>query len=174
MSSPFLGQINIFGFNFAPQGWAFCNGQVLPISQNTALFAILGTTYGGNGTSTFALPNLQGAVPLGFGQGTGLSNYSLGQSGGAASVSLNVGQLPSHSHAAECQTGSGDESPSNAVWGTGGRGKPPAYAATSTPTAVMNATALSATGGNGAHNNLSPYLALSFCIALQGIFPSRN
>jgi len=174
MSSPFIGQININAFNFAPQGWALCDGQLLPISQNTALFSILGTTYGGDGKSTFALPNLQGAVPLGPGQGPGLSNYVLGQAGGAASVTLTLAQLPAHNHTPACETAGGLASPANAIWGGGGRGRPPAYSTTTNPTASLSPGALPGAGGNQAHNNLSPYLVLTFCIALQGIFPSRG
>lgn len=175
MSEPFLGQIDIFPYNFAPRGFAFCNGQILPISQNTALFSLLGTTYGGNGTTTFALPNLQGSVPVHFGQGIGLSPYVLGQTGGVASVTLTTGQLPTHTHSVGCQTAAGGlNSPANAVWGSGGRGKPPEYSTTSSPTADLSGSALGTAGSGQPHNNLSPYLALSFCIALQGIFPSRN
>jgi microcystin-dependent protein len=175
MSQPFLGQISIFGFNFAPRGWASCNGQLLSISQNTALFSILGTTYGGNGTSNFALPNLQASVPLHPGQGPGLSNYVLGETGGAANVTVLSNQIPAHTHQATCETAGGVDKPGpTTIWGSGGRGKPPAYSTTMTPTAVMAGTALSTTGGNAAHNNLSPYLGLMFCIAMQGIYPSRN
>jgi microcystin-dependent protein len=174
MAEPFVAQINIFSFNFAPKGFAFCNGQILPISQNTALFSLLGTTYGGNGTSNFALPNFQSLVPVHAGQGAGLSQYTLGETGGVASVTLSAGQLPSHTHPVGCETGGGVDSPANAVWGSGGRGKPPAYSTTGAPTAVLSGAALSSTGGGQAHNNMSPYLVLSFCIALQGVFPARN
>ena len=174
MSEPFLAQINIFTYNFAPIGFAFCDGQLLSIAQNTALFSLLGTTYGGNGTSNFALPNFQGSVPVHAGQGVGLSPYTLGETGGVPTVTLSVAQLPSHTHQVECETGGGVDSPANAVWGSGSRGKPPAYSTTATPTAALSGAALSSTGSGQAHNNLSPYLALSYCIALTGVFPSRN
>ena len=157
-----------------PVGWATCDGQLLPISQNTALFSILGTQFGGNGTTNFALPNLDASVPLGQGQGPGLSPYVVGESGGVAAVTLTLTQMPSHTHTPMCQAAGGTGSPGNAVWGGGGRGKPPAYSATKNPTAAMNESALSTTGGGGPHNNRSPYLVLNFCIALQGIFPPRS
>ncbi len=176
MSQPFLGEIRIFGFNFAPQGWAMCQGQILPIAQNTALFALLGTTYGGNGTSTFALPNFQGRVPVNQGQGAGLSLYNLGQSGGARTVTLNTNQMPAHSHGVQCLAGGGNSNtPINNGFAevTAGRGMVNLYAATSDGT-TMNAAALSSVGGGGAHNNMAPYLGVNFCIALQGIVPARN
>jgi microcystin-dependent protein len=174
MAEPFLAQISIFTFNFAPRGFAFCDGQLLPISQNTALFSLLGTTFGGNGTSTFALPNLQASVPVHAGQGTGLSPYTLGQAGGVPSVTLTVGELPAHTHTVGCQTGGGVNGPANAVWGNGARGKPPAYSTTGSPSDDLSGSALSSAGSGQAHNNISPYLTLLFCIALQGVFPSRN
>jgi microcystin-dependent protein len=173
MAQPFLGQIDIFAFNFAPQGYASCNGQLLSIAQNTALFSILGTTYGGNGTSNFALPNLQASVPIHAGQGTGLSNYIVGQAGGAPTETLTAAQLPSHNHMAMCESAGGVASPSNANWGGGGRGKPAAYV-TGAPNVNLSGSALSSAGGGEPHNNLSPYLGLMFCIALVGIFPTRN
>jgi microcystin-dependent protein len=176
MSEPFVGEIRIFGFNFAPQGWAFCQGQLLPIAQNTALFSLLGTTYGGNGISTFALPNLQGRVPVHQGQGAGLSPYNLGQSGGASTVTLAATQMPAHSHGVQCLAGGGNvNTPVNNGFAevTAGRGVVNLYAATSDGT-TMNTAALSSVGGGGAHNNMAPFLGVSFCIALQGIFPSRN
>ena len=174
MATPFVGQINIFAFNFAPRGFAACDGQLLSISQNTALFSILGTTYGGNGTTNFALPNLQAQVPVHAGQGTGLSSYVLGQTAGVPNVTLTTGQLPSHNHGVGADATSGLTSPANAVWGTGGRGKPSAYSTTSSPSAALSSSALASTGGGEPHNNLSPFLGLMFCIALQGIFPARN
>jgi microcystin-dependent protein len=173
MADPFIGQIDIVAFNFAPQGYAACNGQLLSISQNTALFSILGTTYGGNGTTNFALPNFQASAPIHAGQGTGLSPYVLGQNGGVPSVTLSVAQLPIHPHVAQCESAGGIASPAGAVWGAGGRGKPPGYVTTNANT-NMSAGALSASGGGQPHNNLSPFLGLLFCIALVGIFPSRN
>jgi microcystin-dependent protein len=174
MSSPFVAEIRIFGFNFPPVGWAFCSGQIMPISQNTALFSLLGTNYGGNGTSNFALPNLQASVPLGMGQGPGLTQYFIGETGGEVTVTLLQTEIPQHTHTVACETVGGVDTPVANVWGSGGRGKPPAYSTTQTPTANMNPLALGLAGGNAAHNNLSPYLGLTFCIALQGVFPARS
>ena len=168
MATPFLGQICIFGFTFAPRGWAFCNGQLLPISQNTALFSLLGTTYGGNGTTNFALPNLQSRVPLHFGQGAGLSPYVQGQLAGEENHTLIINEMPIHTHTARASSGDAtDTSPVNNVLSAGG-----SY--TGTANQNMAAGAVANAGGNLPHNNLPPYLALNFCIALQGIFPSRN
>jgi microcystin-dependent protein len=168
MSEPFLGEIRIFGFNFAPRGWAFCNGQILSIAQNTALFSLLGTTYGGNGQTTFALPNLQSRVPVHFGQGPGLSSYALGQQAGTESVTLLVTQLPQHNHTVGASTQS--DITGNPT------GNVPAGGASydTTANAAMSSTMIGQTGGNQPHENLQPYLALNFCIALAGIFPSRN
>ena len=169
MSEPFLGEIRIFGFNFAPRGWAFCNGQLLSISQNTALFSLLGTTYGGNGQTTFALPNLQSRAPVHFGQGAGLSSYTLGQAAGEESVTLTSNQLAAHSHAVNATNGASDSNrPANRFPASGG-----AYAAAGDGT-TMNPGVGAAAGGSQPHSNLPPYLALNFCIALVGIFPSRN
>ncbi len=175
MSNPFVAEIRIFAFNFAPVGWAFCNGQLLPISQNTALFSLLGTTYGGDGKSTFALPNLQDRTPMHPGQGPGLSNHFLGESGGSAAVTLLDSQMPSHSHSVLANSsGSGQASPANNVWGTlPGRTPPPMYQS-SAPNVQMSPQALSVAGVNSPHNNRQPYLGLNFCIALQGVFPPRS
>jgi microcystin-dependent protein len=172
MSNPFVAEIRIFPFNFAPRGWAMCNGQILPISQNTALFSLLGTTYGGNGQSTFALPNLQGAVPMHPGQGSGLSLHDLGESGGSDSVTLLDSELPAHSHALTASGSDGtDNSPAGQQLASGvGIGM---YAAP--PAGVtLNDTALTPAGSSFPHNNLQPYLTLNFCIALQGVFPPRT
>ncbi len=175
MSEPFVAEIRMFGGNFAPRGWAFCNGQILAISQNTALFALLGTTYGGNGQTTFALPNLQDSSPMHQGQGPGLTNRVLGESSGSATATLIASEMPAHSHQAQADaSGGGQSSPVNAAWGAGGRGRPPAYSANQAPGAALSGQALAPTGGNQPHNNRSPYLGVSFIIALQGIFPSRN
>jgi microcystin-dependent protein len=176
MASPFVAEIRIFPFNFAPTGWAFCNGQTMPISQNTALFSLLGTTYGGDGKSTFALPNLQGSAPLMPGQGPGLSLYDLGQAGGETNVTLIQSEIPAHRHTARANSGAGTQSsPANADWASAkvlrqginlyGQGE---------ANTTMNPQALSITGGNLPHNNMPPYLVLNFCIAMQGIFPSRS
>lgn len=175
MSSPFIAEIRMFGFNFAPRGWAFCNGQLLPIAQNTALFSLLGTTYGGNGTTNFGLPNLQGRAPLHPGQAPGLSPYVLGQTGGSETVTLTQNGLPSHTHA---MNGSIAPPPAGGVTpdptqGLGRAAGGNAYGAAANLTA-MSPQALSLQGGSQPHNNLMPYLTVNFCIALQGIFPSRN
>lgn len=171
MSEPFLGEIRIFPFNFAPSGWAFCAGQLLPISQNTALFSLLGTTYGGNGTTTFALPDLRGRVPVSMGNGTGLSQYTLGELAGTESAHLTVNQLPSHLHpvqASEAPASTGR--PLNAVLA---RASSNIYA-TSPDGTSMNATMVGNTGGNQPFSVLQPLLVLNFCIALNGIYPSRG
>jgi microcystin-dependent protein len=167
MSTPFLGQISIFSFGFAPKGWAFANGQTLPINQNQALFSLLGTNYGGDGITTFKLPNLQASVPVHQGDG-----FVIGQSGGSASVTLTAAQLPAHTHAAGCSTNAGTvASPSGAVWAADGAGNLP-YS--STGGASMAAAAITNAGGGQPHDNTAPTLIINFCIALQGIFPSRS
>jgi len=170
---PFVAEIRIFPFNFAPKGWALCNGQILPISQNTALFSLLGTTYGGDGKSNFALPNLQGSVPMHPGQGPGLSLHDLGETGGSDTVSLLESEMPAHSHnwMASNQDGT-DQSPVNEMF-AGGVGGISMYAAPASITQLAS-NALPPAGGNQPHNNLMPYLTLNFCIALQGVFPPRT
>jgi len=163
MAEPFLAEIRLFPFSFAPRGWAQCNGQLLPINQNQALFSLLGTTYGGNGQTTFALPNLQGRLPVHVGGG-----ITLGQSGGAASHALTQGEMPQHTHPAVGSSTLADQGvPTGNLWGTGNAAYHPAANTT------MNAACISNTGGGQAHENWSPYLTINFCIALQGIFPSR-
>lgn len=172
MSDPFVAEIRLFAGSFAPRGWALCNGQLLPISQNTALFSLLGTTYGGNGVSTFALPDLQGRVPLQQGQGPGLSLYDLGQTGGEEAVTLIQSEMPSHTHVvAASATDGGDRSPANERFavGVGGLNQ---FAATPGG-ALLAPQAVSQAGGSQPHNNLQPYLTLTFIIALQGIYPQR-
>jgi len=176
MSNPFVAEIRIFPFNFPPTGWAFCNGQLLPISQNTALFSLLGTTYGGDGKSNFALPNLQGSAPMHPGQGPGLSLHDLGETGGSPTVTLLESELPSHSHTVGCNSGAGSQgSPAGGIWAasSGGRTPPPSYS-DATPNVQMSSSALGVTGGNQPHNNMQPYLTLNFCIALQGVYPPRT
>jgi microcystin-dependent protein len=171
MSTPFIAEIRMMGFNFNPRGWAFCNGQLLPISQNTALFSLLGTTYGGNGQTTFGLPNLQGIAPIHPGQGPGLSLYDLGETSGSSSITLLQNEIPAHSHTFGAINAIGDSNnPSGAI---------PARVIGETPyTSVAPNTALSTTivpsGGSQPHNNMMPYLVVNFCIALQGIFPPRQ
>lgn len=176
MSNPFVAEIRIFAGNFAPTGWAQCNGQILPLSQNTALFSLLGTTYGGDGKSNFALPNMQGNAPMHPGQGPGLSLRDLGEAGGEQTVTLLQTEMPSHSHTAQAGNSVGQESPQNAFWGTTIKGHSvPMYAASLQATNVqMNPNALSQAGNSLPHNNMPPYLALTFIIALQGVFPPRS
>ena len=180
MSNPFVAEIRIFPFNFAPTGWAFCDGQILPLSQNTALFSLLGTTYGGDGKSNFALPNMQGSVPIHYDQGPGLSLYDIGQTGGEQTVTLLTTELPSHTHAVQFSNTAGNlPSPAGNVWAKppgGGHGQPAAEQVYSTnaQNAAMSPLATSLVGGNLPHNNMSPYLTLNFCIALQGVFPPRS
>ena len=177
MADPFVAEIRIFPFNFAPKGWAFCDGQILPISQNTALFSLLGTTYGGDGKSTFALPDLQGNAPMHPGQGPGLSLYDLGETGGAESITLLQSEIPVHAHVVGmANIANGDSlTPVNCTWSTVpfGRGFLNTYNP-GPPTAKMLTTLILPTGGNLPHNNMQPYLTLNFCIALQGVFPPRT
>ena len=174
MADPFIGEIRAVGFNFAPTGWAQCNGQLLAISQNTALFSLLGTYYGGDGKTTFALPNLQGYAPMDQGSGPGLSTRVVGEMGGEPSVTLLTPQMPAHTHAAANAAASTADAPTNAVFGGGGRGKEPAFAPATGSTTLMNGAAVGTAGGNQPHNNMPPYLVLNFIIALQGVYPSRS
>ena len=173
MSEPFLGMISMFGFPFSPRGWAFCNGQLLSISQNSALFALLGTTYGGDGITTFALPNLQSRVPLHFGQGAGLSSYALGEQTGVENVTLTQSQMPAHNHLsttpATAADGNSIDPAAGAVLGAG-----TSIYRVGAATIQMSPTATSLTGSNQPISDIQPILAINFCIALEGIFPSRN
>jgi microcystin-dependent protein len=172
MSSPFLAEIRIFAGNFAPFGWALCNGQLLPISQNTALFSLLGTTFGGDGRSTFALPNLQGSAPIHAGQGAGLTLRVLGESAGQSAVTLLQSEIPAHSHTVQAGALGGQSVPTNNTWASGLRGRPPAYAPSVPATNVqMSGLGTSITGSSVPHNNMPPFLGLTFIIAMQGIFP---
>jgi microcystin-dependent protein len=166
MSEPFLSEIKIVSFNFAPKGWALCNGQLLPINQNQALFSLLGTTYGGDGRVNFALPNLQGRVPNHVGNG-----FTLGEQGGETAHTVNISELPTHTHTPNGNKTNPASSASAAgnLWGFVA-----SEYATTTPDSVMNPAGIGATGGNQPHQNMSPYLVLNFIIALQGIFPSQN
>jgi microcystin-dependent protein len=165
MTEPFLGEIRMFSFSFAPDGWALCNGQTMAINQNQALFSILGTTYGGDGVSNFQLPNLQGAVPM-----NPSPTLDLGETGGETSHTLTAAELPAHTHPATAYVGAANlvSSPASAVWAGG----LPGYG--DTPGAGMAASAVANAGSGQPHDNMSPYLVLNFCIALVGIFPSRN
>jgi microcystin-dependent protein len=172
VADPFVAEIRIFPFNFAPKGWAWCDGQLLPLSQNTALFSLLGTTYGGDGKSTFALPNLQGSAPMHPGQGPGLSLHDLGETSGSQTVTLLESEIPAHSHAVSASGGDGtDQTPANSKLATGiGIGQ---YAAPGALT-QLSPNALTPAGGNQPHNNMQPYLTFYFNIALQGVFPPRS
>ncbi|UJR79687.1 phage tail protein [Sandaracinus amylolyticus] len=175
MSEPFLAEVRMFALNFAPRGWAVCNGQLMAISQNTALFALLGTTYGGDGRSTFGLPNLQGAASMGAGQGPGLTPRSLGETGGSATVTLLASEVPSHGHAASfsrAESYEGHPGGAHAAMTQGGLALY-APAGASSPVTAMSPMAVGVSGSSLPHNNMMPYLAITFCIALQGIFPQR-
>lgn len=173
MSNPFVAEIRIYPFNFAPKGWAFCAGQILPLSQNTALFSLLGTTYGGDGKSNFALPNLNGRIAMHPGQLSGGSLYDLGEEGGTEGVTLVLNQMPTHNHAqwGETIANANKGTPSNLATfakSTGGA----VYQTTNS--VVMAQNVVGFTGGNQPHNNLMPYLTLNYCIALQGVYPPRT
>ena len=172
MSEPFVGQIIPVGFNFAPKGWATCDGQLLPISQNTALFSLLGTQYGGDGKSTFALPNLQGSIAVGFGQGPGLSDYFQGETGGSTTCTLIVPEMPQHTHTPISNTGRGLAPSTNPV------NNVLLDATTDYAPAASNLNAqlgpLALTGSSQPHNNMMPYLTVLWVIALQGVFPARQ
>ena len=173
MADPFVAEIRIFPFNFAPKGWAWCNGQLMPLSQNTALFSLLGTTYGGNGKSNFALPDLQGRAPMHPGQGPGLSLHDLGEESGSETVTLLESEVPAHTHALRAATDQGDvivPSP-NAALALSSGGTIYAPASGLVP---MGFQALPPAGGDAPHNNMMPYLTFYFCIALQGVFPPRG
>jgi len=169
MSEPFLSEIKIVSFNFPPKGWALCNGQTLPINQNQALFSLLGTTYGGNGQTTFQLPNLRGQVPIHMGNG-----HALGEKAGTTSVTVNIQQLPTHIHiwSGNNAAASPTNTPTNALVMSNSKGDQP-WGPPSNLVA-MNAATITSVGGSQPHNNMMPYLVLNFIIALQGIFPSRN
>jgi microcystin-dependent protein len=175
MSDPFVAEIRMFAGNFAPNGWAFCNGQLMPISQNTALFSLLGTNYGGDGYSTFALPDLSGAFPMHAGQGQGPTHHDLGEHGGASAVALQTSELPAHSHAVQAAATRGNRtSPAGALWAQPGVGRVSDKVYTSgAPDVPMHPAAIGVAGGGEPHNNLHPYLAVNFIIALVGIFPAR-
>ena len=172
MSDPFLAEIRVMPYNFAPRGWATCDGQLLPISQNTALFSLLGTTYGGNGINNFALPDLRNRMAMSAGQGPGLSNRDLGQAVGQAAVTLTSNEMPTHTHGLMGGSSGLAASPANAAMA------PPATGASAYrvpgATAPMAGESIGPTGSSQPHENRQPYLGLLFCIAMQGIFPSRN
>ena len=174
MADPFVAEIRIFPFNFAPKGWAFCDGQLLPLSQNTALFSLLGTTYGGNGKTTFALPNMQGNAPMHPGQGPGLSLHDLGETGGSETVTLLESEISAHSHAIMAASNPAtDKLPSPSVSLSRSRNDNTYQSVTNQNIVAMSDQTLAPAGGDQPHNNMMPYLTLSFCIALQGVFPAR-
>ncbi|QAY77376.1 phage tail protein [Sphingosinicella sp. BN140058] len=179
MADPFVAEIRIFGFNFAPTGWAFCNGQLLPISQNTALFSLLGTTYGGNGKSNFALPNMSGNVAMQPGQGPGLSLRDLGEQGGSSTVTLLQTEMPVHNHMMQAVNANASTAVANGNalakgrYSTGPQSGAIAFYNTAAAFVQMDPLAIGMTGGNLPHNNMMPFLALNYCIALQGVFPPR-
>jgi len=167
MSGPFVGEIRMFAGNFAPAGWAFCNGALIPISQNDTLFNLIGTTYGGDGQSTFALPNLQSRVPVHVGPG-----FALGQSGGAETVTLTTSQIPAHSHVPQCFDGAGNQpGPGNGVWASS---SPATYYGDSAPSVSMSPAAIGSSGGSQPHDNMVPFLVINFILSLFGVFPSQT
>lgn len=175
MSDPFIGQIMMFGGNFAPRGWALCDGQLLQIANNTALFSLLGTTYGGDGRTTFGLPDLRGRAPLHAGSGPGLTPRNLGQRGGGETNTLTVQQMPSHTHAPNAVAGAANQqSPANNFPASEAAGVTATYSNQASPDTTMNALAVGNAGGGQAVNNMQPYVTVNFIIALVGVFPSRN
>jgi microcystin-dependent protein len=175
MSDPFVAEIRMFGGNFAPKGWATCDGQLLPISQNTALFSLLGTFYGGDGKSTFALPNFEGSAPVGQGQGAGLSDYFLGQAGGTDNITLLTSEMPLHTHSVQAYTG--DPADTRTPKPTESLGTPSPgnlYDPGTSQLVPMAGQAFSPAGGSLPHNNMMPFLTVTFIIAQQGVFPPRS
>lgn len=175
MADPFVAEIRIFPFNFSPKGWAWCDGQLLPLSQNTALFSLLGTTYGGNGKSNFALPDLQGRTPMHPGQGPGLSLHDLGETGGSETVTLLESEIPAHAHTVRASSDFGDLQVPSPARSLARSQNANAYQTTTNQSlAAFSDQALAPAGGDQPHNNLQPYLTFYFCIALQGVFPPRT
>ena len=167
MSGPFIGEIRMFGGNFAPAGWAFCDGSLIPISENDALFNLIGTTYGGDGQNTFALPDLRSRVPIHVGPG-----FALGQSGGVESVTLTTSQIPAHSHVPQCFAATGNQAkPDGGVWASS---SPATYFGDTAPNVVMDPAAIGSSGGSQPHDNMVPFLAVNFILSLFGIFPSQT
>jgi len=174
MSDQFVAEIRIFPFNFPPTGWAFCDGQIMPISQNTALFSLLGTTYGGDGKSTFALPDLQGSAPMQPGDGPGLSRHDLGETGGSETVTLLQSEIPAHSHGVLANVNPANLAAPSPVRSLARSAPGVAYKASPQADAPFALQTIAPTGGTLPHPNMQPYLTLNFCIALQGVFPPRS
>lgn len=174
MSQPYLAEIRVFGFNFAPVGWALCNGAILPISQYTAVFSLVGTTYGGNGTSNFALPNLQNNIAVGFGQGPGLQAWSLGEQQGETTHTLLLNEVPLHTHTVTAGDGVAFAAQTAAPASNSYLGRERGGAYGVTPTTTLAPSAINQAGGSQPHSNVQPVLAMNYCIAINGIFPSRN
>ena len=172
MSGPFVGEIRLFAGSFEPVGWMFCRGQILPISQNDVLFQLIGTTYGGDGQSTFALPDLQGRVPLHQGQGSGLSSYTMGETGGVEAVTLTTNQMPVHTHAFVATRSGGTSS--NAIGNVLASSPSVTELIADTPSATMPVSSIGATGGSQPHDNMAPTIAISYIISLFGVFPSQT
>lgn len=173
MSTPFLGEIRLYSFNFAPKGWAFCNGALLSIPQNTALFSLLGTYYGGNGIQNFALPDLRSRVPLHMGSGPG-GTYTIGETAGEENVTLLLTQLPAHNHLLQAVNGPGGaKAPLNNLLSQSGTTYP-RYATAGSNVVTLNPASIQPAGGNTPHSNIQPYLSMNYCIALAGIFPTRG
>ena len=177
MAEPYLGEVRIFGFSFAPRGWAYCDGQLVSIAQNNALFAVLGTTFGGDGQTTFGLPNMKGNAPMEWGNGPGLTPRTLGQLAGEPSVTLTVQQIPGHNHIlhAGITTNAAQQVPTPTAQAQLGQGSPgQVYTATATPPVAFSPKAIGPAGQSQPHDNVSPILVLNFCVAMEGLFPSRN
>jgi microcystin-dependent protein len=170
MSTPYLSEIRVFSFGFPPKGWALCNGQLMPINQNPALFSLLGTTYGGNGQTTFALPDLRSRIPMHMGNG-----HTEGELSGEEAHTLSVSEIPGHTHSVACSSATGGKASAKGnVWAPDNNGNAPYSSPSNTTVANTAQNAIGNTGGSQAHNNLAPFMVLSFCIALTGIFPSRS
>ncbi len=174
MSNPFLAEIRAFGFNFAPVNWLLCNGQLLPVSQYAALFSLLGTNFGGNGTTNFGLPNLQGDVPMHWGNGAGLSPYVLGQPSGSSTVQLLITQMPSHRHSVQvANKGAVNTTPGPSLW-LGDSADAAAYTTSGTTNTTLAQTAIGVAGNSQPHENMQPYLTVNFCISTSGVYPTRS
>jgi microcystin-dependent protein len=174
MGEPFVGEIRMFGGNFAPAGWAFCAGQLMPISENETLFNLIGTTYGGDGQETFALPDLQGRIPIHAGTGSSGTTFTIGEKSGVESVTLTTQQIPAHNHAPLATTDPGDQStPVNNFWSAAFTGDQ-IYDPAITPSGTMNTTLIQGSGGSQPHENIAPYLCVSFILSLFGVFPTQN